>query len=278
MTKPAWLIGNTAAGIQDLVASLEVIASGHALDADAATRFSVAVATGPAPSAAVPAATAVVTDIGDALVAIYNRVPDVVSGVAGVDPSLAPAILATARAIGAAMAADDAVTAFAGAVDATSDAPAAPTLAANRLVDAANAQLVARLTRLVLMVPYAEALVRVTYASRQDGITARADCVERFERELGACQGAPDAPVAAVLTGLRDRCVEYLSRAIATLAPVVPVGAPVALPSLFWAWRLYGDPTRAVELMARNGVPHPSFMPTDFEALAPQTRFSGQQS
>lgn len=278
MTKPAWLIGNAAAGVQDLIASIEVIASGAALDADAAARFTVAVATGPAPSAAVPAATAPVVGIGDALVALYNRVPDLVSGVTGVDPSLAPGILATARAVGNAMAADDAVTAFANAVDATPDAPAAPTLAANRLVDAANLQLVARLTRLVLMVPYAEALVRVSYASRQDGITARADCVERFERELGACQGAPDAPVAAVLTGLRDRCVAYLSQTIATLAPVVTVGAPVALPSLFWAWRLYGDPTRAVELVARNGVPHPSFMPTDFEALAPQTRFSGQPS
>lgn len=276
MTKPAWLIGNAAAGFQDLVATLEVIASGHALDASAAAVFTVAVATGPAPSAAVPATTAPVTGIGDALVAIYNRVPDLVSGVTGVDPSLGPAILATARAIGNAMAADDAATAFAAAADGTPDAAAAPTSAANRLVDAANAQAVARLTRLVLVVPYAEALIRVAYATRQDGITARADCVERFERELGQCQGALDAPVARVLTDLRDRCVDYLSRAIATLAPVVPVGAPVALPSLWWAWRLYGDPARAPELVARNGVPHPSFMPTAFEALRPDTLFSGQ--
>ena len=269
MTKPAWLIGHAASGFQDLVAALEDIASGHALDAAAAARFVVPVAIGPAPSAAVPAATAPVTGIGDALVAIYNRVPDLVSGVTGVDPSLGPAVLATARAIGAAMAADDAATAFAAAADGTPDAAPAPTAAANRMVDAANAQGVARLARLVLIVPYAEALIRVAYATRQDGITARADCVERFERELGLCQGALDSPVARVLTDLRDRCVEYLSRAIATLAPVVPVGAPLSLPSLFWAWRLYRDPSRASELVARNGVPHPSFMPTQFEALAP---------
>ena len=278
MTKPAWIVGNVVSGFQDLVAVLEIIASGHALDTDAAARFTVQVATGAAPSIAVPAETASVVGIGSALVAIYNRVPDVVSGVTGIDPSLAPAILATARAIGAAMAADDAVTAFASAVDATADAPAAPTQAANRLVNADNAQRFARLTRLVLLTPYAEALVRVSYASRQDGITARADCVERFQRELGACRGALDAPVAQVLTDLRDRCVDFLSRVIATLAPVVPVSAPVSLPSLFWAWRLYGDPFRATELVARNGVPHPSFMSTTFEALAPQNRFSGQQS
>ena len=40
------------------------------------------------------------------------------------------------------------------------------------------------------------------------------------------------------------------------------------MPSLFVAWRLYQDPARVRELVDRNKVPHPSFMPNRFEALS----------
>ncbi len=278
MTKPAWLIGNVVLGLQDLVATLDVIAGSYALDPALAASVTIAVATGPVASPSVPAVTVAVTGLGNVLVALYNAVPMLVSGSAGVDASLAPGLLGAARGLGQAMTAADAAAAFAAAADAMADAAPAPTQAANRLVDAANGQLVARLTRFVLLAPYAEALVRVSYGSRQEGITARADCVERFEREIALCFGAPDAAVALALTALRDRCVEYLSRTIAVLAPVVTVSAPASLPSIFWAWRLYGDPARADDLVSRNAVAHPGFMPTSFEALAPQSRFSGQQS
>lgn len=39
------------------------------------------------------------------------------------------------------------------------------------------------------------------------------------------------------------------------------------LPATYWGWRLYSDPSRAEELIERNDVPHPSFMPYEFEAL-----------
>lgn len=276
MTKPAWLIGNVVLGFQGLVAALDDIANTYALDAAATAKVVVSVATGLAPSPSVPATTASVTGLGNVLVALYNIVPALVSGQTGIDPSLAPGILAAGQALGSAMAAADAVTAFAAAVDTTSDAAAAATQAANRIIDAVNGEVVARLTRLVLLAPYAEALVRQTYVSRQDGITARADCVERFEREIGLCLGAVDAEVAEALTRMRDSCVEYLSRQIATLAPIVTVSAQRPLPALWWAWRLYGDPTRADDLVSRNSVPHPGFMPLQFEALSPQVRFTGQ--
>lgn len=39
------------------------------------------------------------------------------------------------------------------------------------------------------------------------------------------------------------------------------------LPALAIAYRLYQDASRTVDLMARNAVPHPAFMPTTIEAL-----------
>lgn len=62
--------------------------------------------------------------------------------------------------------------------------------------------------------------------------------------------------------------VEYLSKVMADLAPVIVVGADVRMPSIYWAYRLYGDATRADELSERNDIKHPMWMGTEFEALA----------
>lgn len=64
------------------------------------------------------------------------------------------------------------------------------------------------------------------------------------------------------------QALDYLGRGALDLKPVVLVEALRSLPSTVFAWRLYGDPERAEELVARNGVATPLFMPTQIEALA----------
>jgi prophage DNA circulation protein len=62
--------------------------------------------------------------------------------------------------------------------------------------------------------------------------------------------------------------IDHLGRGALDLKPVVLVESMRSLPSTVLAWRLYGDPERAEELVARNGVTTSLFMPTSFEALA----------
>ena len=269
MSRPNWMIENVIAGLQNLVAELETIAASNTLDPAKAAAISTVIATGPAASLATPAITAIVPGLSGGLVALYKVLPVLVSGVTGIDPSVAPALFALARGIGAAMDPADAATAFATAVDALADAAPPPTTSQNRIDDAANMQIIARFSRMVLLAPYAEAVVRVTYASRPDGVTARADCVERYEREIGLATGPNGGSVSLRLVDVRNRVVDTLSRLITRLDDVVTVRANRSLPSLWWAWRLYQDPTRAIELVARNDVAHPSFMPLGFQALAP---------
>jgi prophage DNA circulation protein len=64
------------------------------------------------------------------------------------------------------------------------------------------------------------------------------------------------------------QAIDYLGRGALDLKPVVLVEAMRSFPSTVLAWRLYGDPERAEELVARNGVTTPLFMPTTLEALA----------
>ena len=149
-------------------------------------------------------------------------------------------------------------------------APAASAGASlNAQTAAANAALIVNLARLAALTAWCEGLARGTYPDRPSGVAARAAAAERLGQELGYAAGAANANVYTALQDLQGATVAYLTNLIADLAPVVTVTAPQAMPALWWAWRLYGDPTRAVDLALRNKVVHPSFMPLSFQALAP---------
>jgi hypothetical protein len=266
--RPAWIAANVVDGLQGIVAELEAIFNASHVDPARAAAVSVAIATEPAPSASTPAPTAPVAGLMTALIALYNAIPLLVAPGIGVDPSVPQGLIALACGLAGAMAPDDAAAAFAAAADMTADAASPPIPTPNRLTDFANAEIVQRFARMVYLAAYAEAVVLSTYATRAQAITARADCVQRFERELELCGFARDIGVAAALTQMRDRCVAYLAQAIINSTPVLTVGSPLAMPALWWAFRLYQDPTRAAELVRRNDVPTCEFMPTQFEALA----------
>jgi len=133
-------------------------------------------------------------------------------------------------------------------------------------LEAANVQVANTLLRLAALIAYCEAVAMVRLGDRKMAITLRANVTTYFEEQLGALPSEAYAIYNAMIN-LRDATVDYLSRAIIDLAPVVRVSASIGMPSLFWAWRLYKDPTRSGELVERNRVAHPSFMPATFEAL-----------
>lgn len=131
-----------------------------------------------------------------------------------------------------------------------------------------NRMAVERHIRLSALAGFAEAITRRTYKARPEGVTARAEVAARFEAELENSGGAANAELFIAIQALRGNVVEFLTRLIADLAPIVTVQAPRAMPALWWAWRLYADPTRDAELIERNFVQHPAIMPATFQALA----------
>lgn len=132
-----------------------------------------------------------------------------------------------------------------------------------------NADAAARAARLAGLAAYAAGVLRSTFESRNDGVTARGEVSERFENELYDTNTGADAALYLAIDGLRFGVVEWLTQTINTLAPVITVESAVIRSSLDLAWILYGDPTRGDELAKRNGVAHPSFMPRTIQALAP---------
>ena len=121
--------------------------------------------------------------------------------------------------------------------------------------------------RLAALAAYCEAMVRSEQSDRRAALTLRANVAEYFEAEMDRLT-ADQSDLYNAMAGLRNATVDFLSRAVLDLAPVISVAANMSMPSLFWAWRLYSDPARSTNLVARDRVVHPSFMPAEFEALA----------
>jgi prophage DNA circulation protein len=199
---------------------------------------------------------------------IFDAAPALVDDPVNIG-TLPTRIIASARAIGAALPAANAVSAFEAIV---TDPSLKPVIASSyptprRRTAALNDAAAKQLLLLTALAAYCEGVARVQLADRPAAITLRANVSEYVGGILETIP-AGDIDLFHAIETLRNATVEYLSRSILDLAPVVTVEANVSMPSLFWAWRLYHDPNRSTELVARNLVPHPSFMPTSFEALS----------
>jgi prophage DNA circulation protein len=135
-----------------------------------------------------------------------------------------------------------------------------------RYAEAVNAEEAARVVRLATIGAYAEAVAQAPLSDRQAALTIRGNVVEYLDAELESIS-ATEHRLFQEITAVRDAAVNYLSLAIIDLAPVRNVDANQSMPALYWAWRFYKDPNRAMEIVNRNRVADPAFIPPTFEAL-----------
>lgn len=182
-------------------------------------------------------------------------------------PALADRLGSVVEAMREAAAPNDVVTGFvpmtepADAVDRIGNTP-------SRRVQMANAMAISLSLRVIALSQWAVAITEIDYSDRRSAIQARADVAERFDAVLDLLDGPAAYETALALVAVRDAATQYLTRMLTDLAPVLIVATNAPMPSLWWAYRLYGDAERAGDLAARNRTIHASFMPTEIEALA----------
>jgi len=111
------------------------------------------------------------------------------------------------------------------------------------------------------------AVTEATYPSRREAVDARAHMAELFSNELNLTNDPAQWEVIQELRNLQGLTIEFLSKLIADLSPVMQIEAQTRMPSTYWAYRLYGDANRDEELWLRNEIKHPMWMPVEFEAL-----------
>ncbi|HEU4806115.1 MAG TPA: DNA circularization N-terminal domain-containing protein [Nitrobacter sp.] len=238
--QPGFVVDQTTAAVQDSYAALEGVRTSE------------------------PVLASKSAGIRNTIQAAFDAAPAVIVS----EPSVAASgIVSIARALGDAMPAAAAVQTFDALsrsapvdVDMSSRTSSGRALANNLVASYRN-------LRLAALAAYCEAIVRAELADRRAALTLRANVAEYFEAEMDRLT-ADQSDLYNAMAGLRNATVDFLSRAVLDLAPVNSVSANMPMPSLFWAWRLYSDPARSADLVARNRVVHPSFMPSEFEALA----------
>lgn len=110
--------------------------------------------------------------------------------------------------------------------------------------------------------------VRREYAARQDAAHSRAALRSAF---AGVSQSATrlGSGVTAWIAAVAGEAALLVSKNGASRAPLVRVETGLSLPSVVLAHRIYGDPNRAGEIVARNSVSTPALMPVAIEAVAP---------
>jgi prophage DNA circulation protein len=97
-------------------------------------------------------------------------------------------------------------------------------------------------------------------ATRDQAVALRDALVAQIDTELEV--NDPPADVATALTQMRAAVVRDVAARAEYLAKRAAYTPKAVLPALVLAHRIYQDATRADELVARNGVRHPAFVPT----------------
>lgn len=240
-----WVVEALVSNLQDAASAIEAVR----------------VTTGVDPSASV--------SIGRDTATLFAEIPASVSSVTGADPALAPRIVDLARRLSAAIDPPSAMAAFAMAAE-LFPAPSQPVLAATPAAGVLqkNHAIAARLARLAFVAAFTDALLGATYASRSEAVVARRRLNDFIDAEIAFAVDSPNVDLLVALQDMRAAAAAWLHELTISLAPVVIVSTARALPATLLAYKLYGDPTRAGELVARSGAPHPSFMPIRFDALA----------
>lgn len=120
-----------------------------------------------------------------------------------------------------------------------------------------NATLVANAGRFCAIAGWARAAGQVDWASYEDALTARRELLEAIDE---AALVADDLSFAALFE-LRARVAGQVPPAAKKLPRLRRIQLVQQTSALVLAYRLFDDPTRDAEIVARNHVRHPAFLP-----------------
>lgn len=108
---------------------------------------------------------------------------------------------------------------------------------------------------------------RTQFAAQEDADTARDQLADLIDGLATTAADAGDDSGFSSWQALYQTATDDLTTRAKQAPSTIVFYLGNALPALTLAQRIYQDPTRASELVARNDAPHPLFMPATVEAL-----------
>jgi len=130
-----------------------------------------------------------------------------------------------------------------------------------RLAQAGNQLALSRLVATVAASEITLAVTDVSLASYQEAVALRDRLQDAFDAVATEAADAGDDEVWRIVETLRVAVVRDITARGGSLARLYAYTPAATEPALVIAYRLHGDAARAAEIVARNGVRHPSFVP-----------------
>ena len=124
------------------------------------------------------------------------------------------------------------------------------------------------LCRRVALASLARACADFVPSSYDDAVAVRGDVAGVLDAEARVAADGGDVSTCLTLRALRTTLVDGLTTRAAQLPRLATFTRAASLPALTLAYQIYGDTTRADDLVARADPPHPASMPLAFVALA----------
>ncbi len=143
----------------------------------------------------------------------------------------------------------------------TPPAPAYATATPSRRQQAANGVAIAALVRQAALVKAAHVAADADWPVHQEAIAARDELAARIDAEALRPE-VPDTTFRA-LTDLRVAVVQDLTARSAGAARLATVTPTAVQPSVVLAYDLYEDAARGDEIVTRNAIVHPGFVPPE---------------
>lgn len=138
------------------------------------------------------------------------------------------------------------------------DLPAVPVTTATRQRQAANQAAIAGYVQDVALAVAAQSITAVEFETRDEAL-ARRDAV--LELVDGRMETTADDAVFTALQNLRAQVVQAVPGPGQQLPVLLEYRPESTLPALVVAYDIYGDAGMADDIVARNGVRHPGFVP-----------------
>lgn len=136
--------------------------------------------------------------------------------------------------------------------------PLAPATTSQNLIINNNAAVTERFVRTVAMAQEAKALVQVPFTSYEEAIQTRQYILGRIDGVMADSQNDSEYDALQALRKQVGNAIPADSESLPRLGTLV---LPQSEPSLTVTYDLYGDVSREADLIARNHVRHPGFLP-----------------
>lgn len=152
---------------------------------------------------------------------------------------------------------EDAVRGLVAVYDFSSEVPPAPATTPTRVQEGQNQAAISGLWRRAAIMEAARACITTDFVSYDDAVAVRGAILDRLDAELDTASDALFQP----LLNLKGAIVAAVPGEERELARIVSVTPTAQTTSLALAFQLFGDIKSEADIVARNRIRHPGFVP-----------------